>query len=1092
MVQKFLDFDEYQLAKYNRTKKVKNKLKLVNKSEVQNKAQDETSQPFTLKSLVRQLHIAKPAYHVMCIIGKKYPETIEKFYLSGISGTWNSELAGKRMKLKTPITWETQVSAKGNQAKVWQDLIDSKSLPYMATLRNVRNMIKAGISHKHHDVVIKYITNRTAVTKSRQFPFRFLSAYEVVEDLSSDITKQKTYKEKGWTVFLPKPLLDIYTQCGKKINKLDEVQKKQVNTIKHAIIKKYSDTLKYTGAIVERYKKAFGVALDIATSDNLTPIKGRTLIACDVSAAMRVQCGILQKGSKRKLHEIAILFGLMCYSASEDCTMLIYGCGKIIPVEIEKGGILSNLQSILNLCECLDVHCTSSSDIWHDFLEQLYVERDQWDNFIVISKEINPMDKHTIFSFLERYRSRNGSIMFYDIELSGKSARFGEEMSGCPNNIKVCGFSDHLLRYIACGGGDAQLFYVENVDKKWGLPPQDEDKLHLPLLSIEDVPTSFEKFETIKIFLSSTLKDMVGERNILSKFVFPELRRRGAKLGKNIVECDFTWGIPDVSKKHLIQLCLTEIKNCQLFVGIVGDRYGWIPNPKDLPSEECIPANLTNKSITELEIYQGMNCISVNRSNRVFMYLRGETAKTKKNVKKHFAESASKNQKLQDLRNCIANFEHCESYDADWTISTDGKPVACDLTQFAEMVLSDLWNAVCAYSEVKNTSTNRMDINHANQEYLSEYYSSLFVGVDMFMKKITYKLHAALNESHGETHILYGPKGCGKTSVLAKLSKIFEQQSDRYLVVKHFVGFTPQTEHSTKYLLDALSYQLKLHLKHKDLQMNGESLKDSIDLFWHYIKLLKKISSKQIMVVVDDIDALLKSKAMNNLQWIQSNPADGVIFILSCIEKGFAYSLLQQQKHTYCHKIPYLHGRDSAAVVRKTLSVYSKKLNEQGFDNQLRKLLLKHESYRPIYLKLACEFLRLFGEYSTLDLMLHKLPGDVNSLLHYWLETVEHYVNDAFLISATLCIISCMPAGIEEEDLYHLINWLKWYYDESELERSRFCQIKHLISPFVYQPKTTKLMFNHTMHLEAVKKRYKFFMYKYFILFIFSVSHVVC
>jgi hypothetical protein len=43
------------------------------------------------------------------------------------------------------IRWETQISLKGNKAVVWQQLIDNKKLPFMAMLRNLRNMIKAGM-----------------------------------------------------------------------------------------------------------------------------------------------------------------------------------------------------------------------------------------------------------------------------------------------------------------------------------------------------------------------------------------------------------------------------------------------------------------------------------------------------------------------------------------------------------------------------------------------------------------------------------------------------------------------------------------------------------------------------------------------------------------------------------------------------------------------------------------------------------------------------------------------------------------------------------------------------------------------------------
>ena len=49
---------------------------------------------------------------------------------------------------------------------------DHKKLPFMAMLRNLRNMIKAGISNKHHQWVLKKLTDWGAVVNSRQFPFR--------------------------------------------------------------------------------------------------------------------------------------------------------------------------------------------------------------------------------------------------------------------------------------------------------------------------------------------------------------------------------------------------------------------------------------------------------------------------------------------------------------------------------------------------------------------------------------------------------------------------------------------------------------------------------------------------------------------------------------------------------------------------------------------------------------------------------------------------------------------------------------------------------------------------------------------------------
>jgi len=129
--------------------------------EADSESEDEVQQKsLTLKQLIRQLHIARPVEHVLSLLGKKYPVSFEKFIELGMTGEYDSERAGKRMRLPVPETWETQVAMKGNKASVWEKLIDNKKLPYMAMLRNLRNMIKCGVSEKHHQWVIKKLQVR--------------------------------------------------------------------------------------------------------------------------------------------------------------------------------------------------------------------------------------------------------------------------------------------------------------------------------------------------------------------------------------------------------------------------------------------------------------------------------------------------------------------------------------------------------------------------------------------------------------------------------------------------------------------------------------------------------------------------------------------------------------------------------------------------------------------------------------------------------------------------------------------------------------------------------------------------------------------
>lgn len=86
-------------------------------------------------------------------------------------------------ELETPYTWETELSAKGNNAKTWAALIDSGKVGYMATLRNLRNILNANPSNVHKALAL--IENPEAVKRSKQLPFRYLSAYREVSHMGS-------------------------------------------------------------------------------------------------------------------------------------------------------------------------------------------------------------------------------------------------------------------------------------------------------------------------------------------------------------------------------------------------------------------------------------------------------------------------------------------------------------------------------------------------------------------------------------------------------------------------------------------------------------------------------------------------------------------------------------------------------------------------------------------------------------------------------------------------------------------------------------------------------------------------------------------
>lgn len=137
------NFDEYQLAKYNGG-----------------------SKSLKLRDVLRITHPAPVDAEKEALFGKILNDTLE-----------------------TPYTWETELSARGNTKEVWDELIASGRVGYMALLRNLRNIALSGANL---EPVLKVLSDPAKVKKSRQLPFRFYSAYKTL--LTSDLMTPEIHR----------------------------------------------------------------------------------------------------------------------------------------------------------------------------------------------------------------------------------------------------------------------------------------------------------------------------------------------------------------------------------------------------------------------------------------------------------------------------------------------------------------------------------------------------------------------------------------------------------------------------------------------------------------------------------------------------------------------------------------------------------------------------------------------------------------------------------------------------------------------------------------------------------------------------------
>ena len=168
-----------------------------------------------------------------------------------------------------------------------------------------------------------------------------------------------------------------------------------------------------------------------------------------------------------------------------------------------------------------------------------------------------------------------------------------------------------------------------------------------------------ERPPEIRIFISSTFRDMQPEREYIIKHVFPELRMLCRERGVEFTEIDLRWGVTreEAEQGKVLKICLDEIDRCRpYFLGILGERYGWTPRLEDVQKDaellqahpwivSCIESEI---SVTEMEMLYGV-LENPAMADHAFFYFRDP----QQTLAEHKETSEPSIQKLRALKSRI-------------------------------------------------------------------------------------------------------------------------------------------------------------------------------------------------------------------------------------------------------------------------------------------------------------------------------------------------------------------------------------------------------------------------------------------------------
>ncbi|XP_058149817.1 telomerase protein component 1 isoform X1 [Dasypus novemcinctus] len=1077
MTDKFAQFDEYQLAKYNprkhRAKRPPCRPPRPPKSEcpfsekrrylprflhclkdeqkkfeaTYNAVSEKKTQPrFTLKKLVQRLHIQDPAQHVQALLGYRYPSNLQQFSQSRLPGPWDSNRAGKRMKLSQPETWERELSLRGNKASVWEKLIDSGTLPFMAMLRNLCNLLRVGISAQHHELVLQRLQHAKSVIHSRQFPFRFLNAHDAIDNLEAQL-RNKALPFPSNTQLMRRIMIRN-SRNGKRHGyqrqpcnpRRRELRAAMMMPVMYEQLKQEKLKIqkarqwKYESEMLDRYRQALETAVNLSVQHSLPPLPGRTLLVYLTDAgADRLFPKSNPEGPP--LNYVLLLVGMMIARA-EQADLLLCGRGilKTAVLKAEEG-ILKTATELQAQVQELDEKDDCPLHTFGKYLLSLAAQRVPVDRVILFGEY---MSERLIDAAKQLFWQHvNSKCLFVGVLL--RRANYILPALN-PNDVTLSGCSDGILKFIAERGASRLLEHVGQMDKIFKIPPPLGNTGLLSLQPLEEntpsplPPISQHGWRTIRLFISSTFRDMHGERDLLMRSVLPALQARAAPHRISLHGIDLRWGVTEeeTRRNRQLEVCLGEVENSQLFVGILGSRYGYSPPNYILPDHlhfRWAQQYPPGRSVTEMEVMQFLNrSLRLQSSAQAFIYIRDSSflSSVPDAWKSDFiSESEEAAHRISELKTYLSRQKEitCRSYPCEWGGVVAGRPYVGRLEEFGQLVLQDMWDMIQKlYLQPEMQSEQPVPI--PDDDSVQATFQQLQSPPSPARPRLLQDTVQQLMLRQGRLSLVTGQSGQGKTAFLASLVSTLqapEKPKVAPLVFFHFSGARPD-----QILALTLLRRLCTYL-HGQLQEPSALPNTYRGLVWELQQRLLPKSAQSLhpgqtlVLIIDGADRLVDQNGQLISDWIPKTLPRSVHLVLSVSSDTGLGETLEQSQGACVVALGPLEPSARARMVREELALYGKRLEESPFNNQMQLLLVKRGSALPLYLRLVTDHLRLFTLYEQVSERLRTLPATVPLLLQHILSTLEQEHGPSVLPQA-LATLEVTRSGLTVDQLHGVLS----------------------------------------------------------------------
>lgn len=550
----------------------------------------------------------------------------------------------------------------------------------------------------------------------------------------------------------------------------------------------------------------------------------------------------------------------------------------------------------------------------------------------------------------------------------------------------------------------------------------------------------FEQQENrvIRVFISSTFRDMMEEREYLIKNVFPEIKNFCKERRIEFTEVDLRWGVTaeEASQGKVIHICLSEIdKSRPYFIGILGDRYGWVPTEEELKKYKQIISDFSwvkndikeEISITEMEIQYGV-LRNISMDNHAFFYLK-EPTKIPSEITPEFQKLSNLKKTIRSLNRYIVKDYH-------------------NLHELGEYILKDFRNLIDKkfpkVEELNFITRTRLDHGEFLKSRLNVY--------------IRFKEYDDILDAHFSSDskplVITGKPGIGKSALIANWLVNFHKKNPETFILYHSIG---GGKDSTNYisilnrLLQEINFQFNLL---DDIPSDPEIMANLLPQF-----LANSVGRGRWILILDGINQLESIDNARFLSWLPIFFPTHIRVIFSTLE-GEVLDVLKRRDYPL-FEVKSLNKKSRMDLIREFLFQYSKKLPE----STVKRIANDNESENPLILRTLLDELRMFGLHESLEERINYYL-QTNSYEEFFDAVLKRMEEDyepehKGMVGELLSCVWASKHGISENEILEVSRVPKLYWSPLYNALNNHLILKYGL-----------LSFSHDFLRQSVEKRY--------------------